>query len=439
MTKTNKNSFIEKTVEVLAEKLTPIASKVARVKFLQALTKTFQAILPVTMIGAFACLFANISFEPWQNFLAAYPDIVMIFYTIQALTLYIIALYVMLFLPYLYAQILEVKNPITLVPVALACFLLITPTNIFSDIPVKWLGHSGMFSAFITTWLVVRFVKLCLDKKIIIRMPRGVPEFVESAFAILLPAAIVIVVFATIGQLMTHTEYGSIHQLIYTMIQAPLSNVTDSYLGLLVSFLIATLACFCGVHAESVVPHIGIFVATFDAENLIAFQNGDPLPHVFGTSVYSNIYIGGMGATLGLSILLLFVAKSQRYKKLSRIAIIPQMFNIAEPLLFGLPIMLNPIAFIPYILAMFTNVTIAYWVVAAGILQRGATATLSWTVPTFISSALNFAEPWQGLLLNLIIMGIDMLIWYPFVKILDNKALKEENSLTETDDPETAE
>ncbi|MDO4377949.1 MAG: PTS transporter subunit EIIC [Erysipelotrichia bacterium] len=427
MSETKKN-FMENLVDKIATALTPVANKIANIKFLQALTKTFQAVIPITMIGAFACLFAWIPINVWQEFLAAHTRVLYTFYTIQSLTLSIIALYVLIFLSYLYAKTLEIKNPIIVVPVTVASFLMITPTELFASIPSQWLGYSGMFSAFIVTWVSVRLVKLCLDKRIIIRMPRGVPEFVEAAFAIFIPAAISIALFAVVGILMSGTSYGSLHQFIYTMLQAPLANVTDSYLGLLLSYTVSSLACFCGIHAESVTPHISMFVLTFDAENLAAYSAGLPLPHVFSTAVSSNIYIGGMGATLGLGVLLCLVAKSQRYKKLSRVAIVPQVFNIAEPLLFGLPIMLNPIAFIPYILTIMVNTTIAYWVVASGIFARAVSVSMSWTVPVVIQSALNFAKPWQGVLLNLTIMAIDMLIWYPFVKVLDRKALAEENA-----------
>ena len=427
MTK-EKSSFMERFVDKIATTLTPIANKIANVKFLQALTKTFQAVIPITMIGAFACLFAWVPITPWQNFLASHINVLYTFYTIQSLTLSIIAVYVIIFLSYLYAKTLEIKNPIIVVPVTFASFLMITPTELFSSIPSQWLGYSGMFSAFIVTFVSVRIVKLCLDKRIVIRMPNGVPEFVEAAFAIFLPAAISITLFAIIGILMGQTSYGSLHQFIYSMLQVPLANVTDSYLGLLVSYTVSSLACFLGIHAESVTPHISMFVTTFDAENLAAYQAGLPLPHVFGSAVSSNIYIGGMGATLGLGVLLCLVAKSQRYKKLSRVAIVPQIFNIAEPLLFGLPIMLNPIAFIPYILTIMVNTTIAYWVVALNIFERAVSVSMSWTVPVVIQSAINFAKPWQGVLLNLGIMAIDMLIWYPFVKVLDKKALLEESA-----------
>ena len=152
------------------------------------------------------------------------------------------------------------------------------------------------------------------------------------------------------------------------------------------------------------------------------------MQNIWTTGLMNSIQAGGIGATLGLAIVLVFFAKSKRYKQLSRMAIVPQIFNIGEPLLFGIPIMLNPLLFIPYMGGVIVNTFVAYFSVYFGIVARFSGVDVSWTLPTGIQGLLSNTKPIEGLLLQLVIVALDMLIWYPFVKIIDKQALEEEST-----------
>ena len=412
-------------VSVLAEKLT-------KFKYLMAVAETMQALLGITMIGSFACLFAFIDIPVWTKFLTKYPGVKAFFMTVQFLTLTIISVYVILLLSYLYAEKLQIKEKLLTIPIALAAFLLVTPVNLYSDIPTAWLGHAGLFTAMIIGFIVPRVVKLFLDKGITIKMPAGVPRVVENTFAVLVPAFVICTVFGIIGRLMLATPYQTIHNLIYTLIQVPMKNVGLSFPVYLFYQIIMTLFMFCGVHGTTAVTWMTPIRTAAAQEQLAAFSAGQPLPHIIVGAFENCICVGGIGATLGLGILMFIFAKSKRYKQLSRMAIVPQIFNIGEPFLFGIPIMLNPILFMPYMGGIIINTIVVYIAVATGLCARFTGVEIAWTVPSPIKAFLGCSVPWQGLVLCLIVLAIDMVIWYPFVKLIDKQALAEEKASEES-------
>lgn len=419
---------MEKFVEKISKFIEPFSNWINKMKLLLAIAETMQILLPVIVIGSFACLFAFVDIGGWQTFLANTPVVANIFMNAQSWTLSIISLYVVIVLPYLYAKKLDMDEPLAVIALNVAAFLLVTPTELYTSIPTTWLGHSGMFTAFIVTFLVVRIVKICQDKNVTIKMPQGVPHYIEATFAVLIPAFIIVIGFSAIGRLMELTPYGSIHQLIYSIIQAPLTGVGTSFGGLLITEIIMTLAMFCGVHGSSVVPFMSALETSANEANQAALAAGQALPNIYGTGLLNSIQAGGIGATLGLGILLFFLAKSKRYKELSRVAIVPQIFNIGEPLLFGLPIMLNPVLFIPYMGGVIVNTILAYGSMAIGLVGYPNGVNPSWTMPYGLQALLGISTPVSGLILQIVILAVDMLIWYPFVKMLDKQALLEEKA-----------
>lgn len=418
------NKFYEK----LSEKLMPFAQKVSNVKFLQALAQTMMAIIPVTIVGSFACLFAFAEIGPWTAFKMSHPAVMPAFLTIQSLTLGCISLYVLVLLPYMYAQKLNMKEAVSCVVVNIAAFLLLTPTELFMNIPEQWLGSSGMFSAILISFLTVRIIKFFVDKKITIRMPKGVPSFIENSFCVLIAAFVIIFGSELIAVLLQGTSFGCIHQVIYSILQAPLANVGSSLPALMIASVVGNLVMFCGIHGSTVLSPLDPIKAANNVENLAAATAGKPLPHIFTSGMWSLVLCGGIGATLGLGIVLVLFSKSARYKSLSRATIIPQIFNIGEPLLFGVPIMLNPVLFIPYILVQLVNGVVVYGALALGLCAKFTGMETTFAIPTPIMAFMTNSVPWQGLLLSIVVILIDCALWYPFARMIDRQALAEEEA-----------
>ena len=417
---------MKKFYEKLSEKLTPFATKVSSIKFLQALSQSMMALLPVTIVGSFACLFAFAEIGPWTAFKMSHPAVMPSFLTIQSLTLGCISLYVVVLLPWMYAQKLGLKEAVSCVVINLAAFLILTPTELFMNIPEQWLGSSGLFSAILISFLTVRIVKFFVDKRITFKMPQGVPSFIENSFCVLIAAFVIIFGSELLANILAGTEFGCIHQIIYTLVQAPLAHIGSSLPALMLASVIGNLVMFCGIHGSTVLAPLDPIKAANNVENLAAATAGQALPHIFTSGMWSLVLCGGIGSTLGLGIVMVLFCKSARYKNLSRATIVPQIFNIGEPLLFGVPIMLNPLLFIPYILVQLVNVVVVYGALALGICAKFTGMETTFAIPTPIMAFMTNSVPWQGLVLSLVVILIDCLLWYPFAMMIDRQALEEE-------------
>ncbi|WP_213951067.1 PTS sugar transporter subunit IIC [Tepidanaerobacter syntrophicus] len=411
-------------VENLQKRLMPIGKKIADIKYLSALGATFQILLPVILLGSFACLGAFLDIPWWQNFVKA-TGLVTLFMTIQSLTLSIIALYIAIILPYQYASKLGM-DPISTSIISFMTFLLITPHELYKNIHTQWLGYSGLFTVMLLTLFVVQFTKFLRDRKIYLHMPEGVPPIVEEAFASLIPALFCAIIAVAIETVLSKTSFGSIHQIIYSVIQTPLKGIGLSYPAYLLVQILTTLVMFCGIHGNSIFSIISPLTLAASAENLKAFSAGLQPPNIITDSFSVLCQPGGIGGTFGLAFLMAFTAKSKRLKTLGRISAVPAIFGINEPLLFGIPILLNPLLFIPYILNPIICTTISYFSIALGITPRLNGVIVNWTMPPIISGIL--AQGVQTALLQVMLIIITTLVWFPFFKIVDKQALAEEEN-----------
>ena len=426
----SKKGGMEGITEKIADSITPIAAKLQSMTFISALSQAMQVLMPIIIIGSFACLIAFIDIFGWQDFLSTHPAISEVCMYIQSLTLSLFSLYVLLILPYLYARALDMQEAVATTPLALATFLLLTPTELYTSIPSEWLGHKGLISALLISYIVVRVVKFCIDKNIRIKMPAGVPKFVVDAFSVLIPAALLIIVAAIARHLFSLTSVGTFHNLIYTILQIPFKKVGLSMIGSALTETAATLAMFCGLHANTVVGIVTPLRTAASLENLEAWQAGLPLPNIITDSFYCGLAaIGAGGSCLACTLSVLFFSKSKKYKSIGKIALIPGIFGIGEPILFGLPIMLNPMFFIPFISVTFINQILAYLSIAVGLVGRFTGVSVSWTVPIILNPLLTNSTPVRAAIAQIILVAIDLCIWYPFIKAADKVALKEEKIL----------
>ena len=414
---------MEKLINSLQKGLMPVANKLSANKFMSALGRTFQILLPIIMIGSFACLGAFLDVPFWQSFVTS-TGLQMILMTIQSLTLSIIALYVVIVLPYQYGQMLEI-NPMSASVISLMAFLLLTPHELYTAIPTQWLGYPGLLGAMLVGGLVPGFVRLLIKKRVYIRMPKGVPTIVEDSFASLVPALFVLIVAIVISQLLAKTTFGNFHNVIYTIIQTPLQSLGLSLPAYLLMQIICTLLMFCGIHGNTVFSTFTAITMAASAENLAALAAGDPLPNIITGSFSVFCQPGGIGCTFALAFLLAFAAKSKRLRTLGRISVVPAIFGINEPLIFGIPILLNPLLFIPYVLSPIVCTCLSYFAIATGIVPRLSGTEVNWTMPQFISGFL--AQGWQAVVLQVVLVTVTGLIWFPFFKMVDKQIATEES------------
>ncbi|MDR2757828.1 MAG: PTS transporter subunit EIIC, partial [Spirochaetaceae bacterium] len=399
---------MEKFIASLQKALIPVADKISGNKFMGALGHTFQLLLPVIMIGSFACLGAFLDIPAWQRFVTS-TGLQFILMTIQSLTLSIITLYVVIILPYQYGQQLEL-NPMSSSIISLMAFLLVTPHELYTSIPTQWLGYPGLFGAILIAWVIPRFIRLLIKKRIYIRMPKGIPPIVEDSFASIVPALFVAIFAIIVSWILAITPFENFHNIIYTIIQTPLKGLGLSLPGYLFMQILATLVMFCGIHGNTIFATYIPLTMAASAENLAALAAGQPLPNIITGSFSVLCQPGGIGGTLGLALMLAFAAKSKRLRTLGRISVAPAIFGINEPLIFGIPILLNPLLFIPYVLSPIVCTSISYFAIALGIVPRLTGTEVNWTMPQIVSGFL--AQGWQTAVLQVILIAVTSLIWF---------------------------
>jgi len=413
---------MDKIMVYLQKVLTPMANKISGNKFMTSLAQTFQLLLPIIMIGSFACLGAFLDIPVWQALVTS-TGLQFIFMTIQSLTLSIIALYVVIVLPFQYAQKLEI-NPVSAAVISLMAFLILTPHDLYTAVPTRWLGYTGLFGAMIVSGLVPQFIRFLIKKKIYVHMPKGVPPIVEDSFASLVPSLFTLIIAVIISRIFANTFLESFHNVIYTLIQTPLKSFGLSLPAYLTMQIVCTLLMFCGIHGNTVFATFIPITMAASAENLAALAAGRPLPNIITGSFSVFCQPGGIGATFGLAFLLMFLAKSKRLRTLGKLSILPAIFGINEPLIFGVPILLNPLLFIPYVLNPIICTVVSYVSIAIGIVPRLSGTEVNWTMPQFVSGFL--AQGPQAMIMQIVLVSLTTLIWFPFFKMIDKKITAEE-------------
>lgn len=415
----------EEMVDKLSKILMPVSEKMMGLKFIAAISETMQAVLPVILLGSFALLASSLDIGNYQKIIGMIPNFITICNAIFSVTVGLFSLYVLILLPYMYGRKIELKEHIASIPVAIIVFLLFTP-QVAEGIPMEWLGTKGLFSAIIIGIMVPRAIQAMLAKHIRIRLPKGIPPFVEDGFSILLPALFVMVPVGILGTVLNGTSLGSFHNIIYIVLQLPLKKIGLSLFGHTLIYALAALTMFCGIHAGTIGYLIVPLAAAADLENLEAYHAGAQLPNII-TQGFSNLTLPGMaGCLLIPAIIMVLFCKSKRYKSLGKLSIIPAFFGIGEPVLFGVPVMLNPILLIPMIVTIIFNNILSYMVIALGIIGRFTGVYLPWTTPPILYPLLASSTPIAAAAFNMIEIVLDILIWMPFMRIMDKKACMEE-------------
>ncbi|WP_203262218.1 PTS cellobiose transporter subunit IIC [Streptococcus uberis] len=287
------------------------------------------------------------------------------------------------------------------------------------------LSTSGLFTGILMAILAVQLYRLCVVRNWVVKMPDAVPEGVSRSFTALIPAFIVAITVILINGafIMMGTD-------IYKVIAIPfgfVKNITNSIGGIIVIYFLVHALWLVGIHGANIVMGLvnPILLANM-AENV----NG---AHFAFAGEFTNAYVtvGGSGATLGVCLFMAFLAKSEQLKMLGRAAIGSSIFNINEPLIFGLPIVYNPILAIPFITAPVVSAVLAYVVVNLNIVKEAIVQT-PWPTPGGFGAFIGSGGDIKAAILAIVCITVAFLIWLPFIKYYDNKLLAEEREVAAT-------
>jgi PTS system cellobiose-specific IIC component len=257
-----------------------------------------------------------------------------------------------------------------------------------------------------------------------IKMPDGVPPAVAKSFAALIPAVLTLSVFLIINAIMTGVFNANLHDVVYEVIQKPLTGLGSSLPATLIALFFVQFLWFFGLHGQIIVNSVMDPIwNTLMLDNLEAYKAGHALPHIISKPFMETftVGLGGSGMTLAVVLLLAFFMKRKQYRDIGRLALGPGIFNVNEPVIFGMPIVLNATILIPWVIAPLIVTTLNYLVMAAGIVPAPTGVSVPWTVPIVASGILATNSIWGGILqiVDFVIVG---LIWLPFLKIMDRQA-----------------
>lgn len=263
-----------------------------------------------------------------------------------------------------------------------------------------------------------------------IKMPESVPPAVSRSFEALIPGFVIILLWALVYAGLGLTPFGNIHQILQVLLGKPLSAFGGSLIGAIIIAILTSAFWFIGIHGGNLTGAIMSPIwLSLTAENTKVYaQNSHAtMPHII-TQPFMDlfVYMGGGGATIGLVIAFLLIAKSAQFKTLTKLIVAPGIFNINEPIMFGVPVVLNIKLIIPFILAPVANAVIAYTAMATGLVHATVGIALPWTMPPIISGFLATGSHFSGAILQIVLLIIDTLIYLPFVKVTDHDELIKE-------------
>ncbi|HEL0164071.1 TPA: PTS transporter subunit EIIC [Streptococcus equi subsp. zooepidemicus] len=289
-----------------------------------------------------------------------------------------------------------------------------------------FMGTKGLLTAFISAFVTVTIYKLCVKNHVTIRMPDEVPPNISQVFKDLIPFTLSIVLLYLVQLIVKHTLGVNVAESIGALL-APLFQAADGYLGITLIFGAYAFFWFVGIHGPSIVEPAIAAITYANAEvNLSLLQAGQHADKILtsGTQMFI-VTMGGTGATLVVPFMFMWLTKSKRNRAIGRASVVPTFFGVNEPILFGAPLVLNPIFFIPFILTPIVNVWIfKFFIDVLG--MNSFTANLPWTTPAPLGLVLGTNLQVLSFVLAAVLIAVDVLIYYPFLKVYDEQILAEE-------------
>ena len=406
-------------------------------RYMKVLMDGFMSIAAVSIAGSLFNLIKSIPIGAWQTFLAT-SGLGTLLSIPVSITSDLMAIYVVFAMAYCLAKSFN-RDGFAAGIIAFGSFMILTPltasstavdpatgerlvTTVQNAISLSAVGSQGIFLAIIVGLLSARLYVFFLDRGWKIKMPDSVPSNVASMFENMLPGGATFIVFLAIRYGMSLTSFGTAQALIYGILQAPLMKVGGGFGGLLIYMVMIKIFWLFGIHGGMLVNSAMYpIMAAATAANQSAFAAGLPAP--YPEWAYGSAVCAGIGL-LALN-LLMFIAKSKQFKALAKIALPTSLFNITEPMMFGTPMIMNVILGIPFILSPVISVLLTRLVMTIGLVAWPTGASSNMFIPSPIGMALLNAH-WTGFVWGLVLIVINMALYYPFFLVADKRALAQE-------------
>lgn len=416
-------AMMEKLTDVVENKIAPPLIKISKNRYLDSIQKAFITLMPIIILASFFVLLASFPIPAWQDLV---KPIVGHFWGANSATMGLLSIGLAIGVGFFLASYYKQRNgnvdPFSGAIISLFSFLMLFPIGVSEEIgaylPANNLGSTGMFAAILVAIVSTEIYRFLIQKNIVIKMPEGVPPMVTNAFTSLIPVFVTVALWWAIRFLFQIDIVGLI-MAGFTPIVAGGASFIAQFIGVFIDRLL----WFVGIHGTNVVTSVmqPIWLDMLGS-NVAAAEAGKAIPHI-ASEQFLNYFVRVSMLPL---VILMLMSGVKRYKTLGKLALAPSIFNIAEPVIFGLPIILNPILFIPWVFGYLIIFVVSYLVIAFGLVPAPY-IMVPWTTPGPIGAYLGTGGSWAAALLSTFNYVLMFFIWLPFYRIVERQALKEQN------------
>ncbi|MGQ5708620.1 PTS sugar transporter subunit IIC [Lactobacillus sp. PSON] len=427
----------------------PIAAKIGSFKPLVAVRDGIAMAMPLIIVGSFAMIVSGFPIPGWSDFLTKTTvhnvSLFQVLAKISNGSFGIMGLISAFGIAWSYANQCKTDG-VSAGIISASTFFILTPSIMSGDktpaegFPYAYLGSRGLFVAIIFGLISAWIFQWFINHNIQIKMPATVPPAVAKSFSALIPAAVVILIAGCVYWLFAWTGWGNIHDAIMNILSKPLGLLGNTLFGTIISIILVSLFWFVGIHGGNVVNTAlqPIWLMQTDANRVLNQAGNLDLEHgghiITQPFIDNFVYMGGSGATIGLVLCIgYFVWKKRASKQnevLAPLTIVPGLFNINEPTMFGLPVVLNLMLIIPFIIAPTINAIITYFSMKLGFVPLCNGSVIPWTTPPIISGFLA-TNSISGSIVQIINIILDILIYLPFIGAINKRQLLNEKKTGE--------
>ena len=396
----------------VTDRIAPALARLSDNPHLAAVRSGMVAVVPLTIAGGLFMIVAFLPVPGWDARIAPYRPLLEVPVTA---TFGILGLVACFSIAYDFGQRLK-QEPLVSATLAAVVFLMIQIDRENQALVMDGLGSRGLFTAVLVALVAVRVQQFFTDRNFVIRMPAGVPRIVYDSFLSLTPLLFLIAVFWTI-RFVLDFDIDHLVQSVFS----PLVFALNTLPGILVYALIVTMLWSVGINGDNAVDAVvaPIFLQYLSA-NVEAMTRGEPLPYVTAYGFFTTfVNVGGTGATIALA-LLLYRSKNPRYRQVSRLSLPTQVFQINEPIFFGLPIVLNPVFMVPYVLNALILTAGTYLLMQWNLIHRPF-VNIPWTTPPIVGHYLSSGGDWRAAAWGAASVAIAMLVYLPFARAAERQ------------------
>lgn len=414
---------------ILSQRIAPALTALSENVYLTAIRAGMVSVAPLTIIGGLFMIVTYLPVSGWEARVAPYSQLLQLPVTA---TFGLLAVFVCFSIAYEFGKQLK-QEAIVSASLATLVFLMISLKKEDLSLNMEALGSKGLFTAIIIALLAVRIQKFFTDRNLVIKLPDNVPDVVYESFLSLIPMLFLVVLFWGI-------RFGLGFDINQGMQQVfkPLLFALNTLPGILVYAFLVTLLWSVGINGDNAMDAIvaPIFLQ-FLAQNVEARAQGHVLPYVTANGFFTTfVNVGGTGATIALA-LIMVNSKEPGFRKISRLSLPTQIFQINEPIFFGFPIVLNPIFMVPYVLNAMILTTGTFLLMHWNIIQRPF-INVPWTTPPIIGHYLVSGGDWKAAVWGVVSLLIAMTVYYPFAKAAERQRLAAEEKKAHTLAPDRA-